>query len=438
MPVLPEIVMCPALVFTPAELSRIAEGPFMRRILKEGRILFALYDADDSQEPARKMTMTEDDDLLCALLRGEPRSSRLPSEVADRLAALGRRQGVSLLLYDRLKTTPDWGGWSAETRQRWEREVAVAATRDLLRTRELRGVLEALAAAGVRPLLIKGAALAHQIYPAPALRARQDADLLIREPDRETATRVLAARGYREPELDRSVSAQPLTGTHQSSHLLRDPHGLVHAIDLHWRISDTPLFAGLLSFEELAAAAEPIPALGPTALGLGPVHALLLACLHRIHHAHEPDRGDTTPNYGGDRLIWLWDIHLLAERLTDAEWSWFQTLSAEKRLGAVCRDGLRAARERFATDLPPAARADLTAPENPDDIPLTWLAGSHGQRLLTDLRTLPDWRLRAARLREILFPPADYMLGRYGTGRRWLLPLLYLHRALAGWRKYRR
>jgi hypothetical protein len=389
-----------------------------------------MSDATRQPDPALSM--------LCALLRGASNAWPAEPELAERLLAVSRRHGVAMLLYQRLKSGPAWSQVPSSIRQPLERQAANLTTRDLLRGRELAAVLLAMADAGVETLLIKGAALAHQIYPAAVLRARQDSDLLVREAEREMAARVLAERGYREPELDRSINAQPQTGHHQSSYLRRDPHGLVHAIDLHWRISDTPLFAELFSFDELAGAAEPIPALGPKAQGLGPVHALLLACLHRIHHAQEPDLGDASPFYGSDRLIWLWDIHLLAQGLTADQWAGFQTLSSEKRLVAICRDGLRAARYHFATQLPDAMRAAVSESEDADDIPLAQLAGSHAKRLLTDLRTLPDWQLRAARLREILFPPADYMLRRYGTERRWRLPFLYLHRALAGLLKYRR
>ena len=44
--------------------------------------------------------------------------------------------------------------------------------------------------------------------------------------------------------------------------------------------------------------------------GLSPVHALLVACIHRVAH-----------HRGTERLIWLLDIHLLASRLEEREWT---------------------------------------------------------------------------------------------------------------------
>jgi len=148
-------------------------------------------------DPPEDIVMTPEEDLLCAVLRGEP--GRWPGETPARLLAASRRHGVLALLYHQLKLTPAWTEWPLEIRQELARTAADQATRDLLRTRELSRVLAALAATGVEPLLMKGAALAYQLYPSPALRARQDADLLIREADLAATDRALAAGGYRQP-----------------------------------------------------------------------------------------------------------------------------------------------------------------------------------------------------------------------------------------------
>lgn len=386
----------------------------------------------------RSVVNTEEETLLCSVLRGEPGSWPAEAGFQERFLAAGRRHGVQALLAHQLQQTPAGDDWPIALRQELSRIAANATARDLMRSRELARVLAALAEAGVEPLLIKGAALAYQIYPAPALRSRQDADLLVRESDLSATLGVLAACGYREAQKDRSVSGEPVSAHTQTNYIGRDRFGLVHSFDVHWRVSDTPLFTDLLGFDELSAQAVPLPPLGPRARGLGRVHALLLACLHRIHHAQEPDRGAGVPYYGSERLIWLYDIHRLSQALTAPQWAEFIDLAAQKRLGAVCRDGLIAARQALGTRLPEPALGFLSAPGTAEEIPLAWLAGSHGRRVLTDLRSLPGWRPRLALLRETLFPPAAYMLNRYRTRYRWLLPVLYLHRALSGVWKYSR
>ena len=64
--------------------------------------------------------------------------------------------------------------------------------------------------------------------------------------------------------------------------------------------------------------------------------ALFLACLHRT--AHHQDAVD---------LVWLWDIHLLASRLTDDERTFLVDLAIARAMRGVCARGLAAAAARF-------------------------------------------------------------------------------------------
>ena len=57
-------------------------------------------------------------------------------------------------------------------------------------------LLEAFAAFGIPIILLKGAALAHRIYPKPALRPMVDIDVLINPADIERAVRSQAVSGY--------------------------------------------------------------------------------------------------------------------------------------------------------------------------------------------------------------------------------------------------
>jgi hypothetical protein len=50
----------------------------------------------------------------------------------------------------------------------------------------------------------------------------------------------------------------------------------------------------------------------------------------------------------------------------------------------------------------------------------------------TDLRALPTTRARLVLVRENLLPPPAFMYTRYGTRRRWLLPVLYARRLAGG------
>jgi hypothetical protein len=135
-----------------------------------------------------------------------------------------------------------------------------------------------------------------------------------------------------------------------------------HTLDLHWKISNSELLSRLFSYDELREAAVPLPALSPHAFGAGLVHALLIACMHRAGHKQAPYFVDGVAHYSGDRLIWLYDIHLLAQAMSPAQWDEFLRLAGQKGLRAVCLEGIEQTRSRFATPVPQEVLDELARP----------------------------------------------------------------------------
>jgi hypothetical protein len=212
---------------------------------------------------------------LAALMRGaEP--GPMPDEAM--LLDTAGAEGVLALCHDRLRRSPAWEQYPATLRAALTRDAYQEVVVELVRVEELREVLEALARQGLSVLLLKGAALAYTLYPEPYLRSRSDTDLLLpsRE-DAERAWRVLQNSGYQRSHIELGDLIHYELGCYKISH-----GGLIHTLDLHWQLSNTALFTERFTFTELAAAAIPIPTLGLHAYGLDPVHALLLACMHRI------------------------------------------------------------------------------------------------------------------------------------------------------------
>ena len=279
---------------------------------------------------------------LAMLLRGAELGA-IPD--ASALLKVARAEGVLALCQYHLRRSPAWAqasaGLQAELTRCAHQEVAV----ELARTVELRAVLAALAQASLPVLLLKGTALAHTLYPQPHLRSRCDTDLLV--PSREDAERawqVFQTLGYVRPATVVGDWANSELGCYKTS------RGLTHALDVHWRWSNRTLFSTRVAFAELAAAAVPIPALGPHARGLGPVHALLLACIHRMANMLAGKE---------NRLIWLYDIHRLTQDLTDQQWQQIVILAEERALCGPCFDGLDSARLWFRTTLPDGILSQL-------------------------------------------------------------------------------
>jgi hypothetical protein len=359
------------------------------------------------------------DRVFAALLRDDVDPAAVPLGPEEFLDAC-RDRNLAALVHARIGGADRPSAWRAL-------EAALApvvrddAARELLRQRELVAVLAALADEGVWPILLKGAALAYSIYESPSLRPRLDTDLIIPRDRVERTRRVMGALGYHAPlQCDGELlfCQFPLERT--------DEYGLTHAFDVHWRISTQSMFAGILPFDALSARARPVPALGPHARVPCAADALLLACIHpAMHHRNAL------------RLLWLFDIHLLASRLTAGDWQAFVDCAIAGRVSAVCEFQLRAAREVLNSPVPGnvIGRLRYDARDEPSAEYLepdrTWI-----HEHLASLRGLTRWRDRVRLLREVAFPAPAYVLARSEHQMAWLtaplLPYLYARRLVVG------
>ena len=285
-------------------------------------------------------------------------SADLKALAADESWRTAERLGIMELVADRLANNPALNeGLSARIKAIASRQIAL----DNVHTAELRRCLAALAAAGVECVLMKGAQLAYTHYRRSDLRPRFDADIMIPVARREAAQNALASEGYL-PDIQSSADLM----LHQKSYVKPLDNRTAHVVDLHWRVTNPEIFRGILTFEEIAASAVPVAALGSSARGLSAIHALLLACVARVAHPHSVER-----------LIWLYDIHLIASRLDPREWSLFASLAADRGVAAICANGLGKARGFFRTPVPvnlrgsarPAAKARIEATAIADDKP---------------------------------------------------------------------
>ena len=343
---------------------------------------------------------------LCAILRGNS-NDVASGEERERLFAAAQANRVDRLVAWRTGQISD--------------ELRAAAILDEVDVRELNRVLGGLEARGLVPLVIKGAALAHTHYEQSWLRPRVDSDLLIASSHRARVIDVLQGLGYTRPTF---ISGELVM--YQMPFARVTATGDMH-LDVHWRLANPQIFADMPAYEELAERASTISIRGQSVRAPCPVDALLLACVHRAaHHNLSED------------LLWLYDVHLLAQRFTTREWSDFVAFSSKYRVRAICVSGLTSARDCFDTSLPGEVLSHLTdhIQKEPSAVylkkDLTRL-----DRLVADLRVLtPRARLRL--LTEHLLPPARYIREKYGVRTRPLLPLFYLRRLAAGLPRFSR
>ena len=361
-------------------------------------------------------------DVFAALLKGEavPWSAfrMAPKEF---LRACSEQKLTGLIGEHARTLLPEQCDWPREVCEALDSAARAQTASELLREQELVSVLDALANEGIRPILMKGTALAYSLYNSPIARPRLDTDLLIPRSDVTPARRVMTASGYAAPaycEGDLIFCQFPVQKT--------DEFGLCHIFDFHWKISTQSVFADVLVFDEIAAAAMDLPALGVHARTTGLIHALLLACIHpAMHHRNE------------ESLIWTYDVHLLASRLSETDFETFAGLAVAKQVSAICAHQLDAAHRWFGTRIPDAvvmtlgvdrAREPSAAYLRPDR---RW-----GDELRSSFWGLPCWSDRLRLVREVVFPGPAYMLKAYHLAPSALgavlLPVLYLHRLASG------
>jgi hypothetical protein len=349
--------------------------------------------------------------LIASIVRDGRTDAPLHGVDFAMLTSLAAEHGVLPLVADAL-------GSRSDVPERWRTSLAqhalATAALDAMREGELRRLLAAWRAAGLQALLMKGAALAYTHYARPDLRVRLDTDVLIAVSERDRATAILADLGYEQlPQVEGDLVM------YQSAFRRSSQGAAIHTVDLHWRLANPQAFGDVLRFDEAWAASRPVAGLGPDARALGDVHALVVACVHRVaHHGDSPE------------LIWLYDIHLLASTLETKEWTEFWRFARQKGIGAVCAHSLRMASARFDTTLgDDAAGSDARG----EAATARYLRRRrHAADVLADLRSLPGWGARLRLLRQHVLPSSRYMRDIYAPGSVMPLPVLYVVRAARG------
>jgi len=213
-----------------------------------------------------------------AILTGDS----LPAHVDwGELLETGRRHGVSPLLF--WWSQQPWNAEAFRTLQDagegkiWDalyKDYHLALARDMLVTQQCREVLSALSQAGLRPMLVKGAAIARH-YPRPELRPYGDIDVLLPQDQVARARDVLAELGYR--------AGQPSDAwlEEQHFHLPAMRMNTGYTVELHWRLSK-PGEARCLPVGEVWTRARQIVLCDVSAWAMDPVDEVLHVCRHGV------------------------------------------------------------------------------------------------------------------------------------------------------------
>jgi len=284
-------------------------------------------------------------------------------------------------------------------------------------------LLEALATAGIDPIVTKGTALAYSVYHDPALRRRGDTDILIRNASRTPVRKALRACGFWE-----TSDKRALQESWQSSTEI----GFAPAVDVHWRINASAAVSRMLEtglrFDETTT----LERLSPHARGVGPVDNLILTAVNRSSHGKFGYYVGNERLFENDRLIWAVDAHLLAGGFTPDNWQALAERAAHTGTAAMVSASLTFAQTALGTKVPAAITASLANAPQDHGLAVYHGASSHLWRLRRDVaagRTLGE---KTRVLRYVAFPSDEFLRTRFPDATGWPRPALYLRRWVEG------
>ena len=283
--------------------------------------------------------------LLLACLRRESStpaacSTPQPAEAIDweRFVAWGERHGVGPLVHRAMRQAGE-SSVPPAVQRRLQEAASFNARVVLLQIAEARGLIDALARAGIRSLAIKGPVLAAAAFGDPTARTSRDVDLLI-DPERVSeADRLMANAGYRR--VDPSFELTPRQ--FERYRRVRCQYGYRSRqndlrVELHWRLTSNPR---LLTFDDASLWSRPDPVrVGGIEFATLPRNELFLyLCVHGSTHVWF-------------RLKWLADIAALLRRMDGHELEKIAALAAERRVERPFRQALILARGLLAAPVP--------------------------------------------------------------------------------------
>lgn len=193
-----------------------------------------------------------------------------------------------------------------------------------------RGVLLKLEEHGIRAMVLKGRAFAYTIYETPNHRISSDLDLWIHLEDIEKVTGILESLGYEHIPKTCGIYI-PSECSYQLPGNLRSV-----LIDLHWGVTSAHCVARAFDFDDEWIQGTPLKPLGFAGRGMCIGSALLLALCH--YALHIP---------GTRRHVWLYDIHLMLQRITPGQAQQFVNRVIETQHSQVCVDVLNLLRTYF-------------------------------------------------------------------------------------------
>lgn len=279
---------------------------------------------------------------------------------------------------------------------------AMMVANEVLKRRALTELFEAFSQAGLqRIVLFKGAALAYSVYASPWLRPRSDSDCIIDKAELSRFGSVFAELGYQK------LFAIEGKHIHYQSTFSKPLAGQTAInIDLHWHINNRKILAKAFNVDQLRQDGQALSGLSDAITAPCAVDSLLIASLHRLgHHIRE------------ERLIWLYDIHLLAGVLTEQDWQQLCQKAEDKQLSAITLDALSNCVNLLKTEVPEKVIRALQQAAQQTELSQLFLDRDlpEWKYFWLDLQALPGLWPKTQAIWQNLIPSPTYIRNRMGT-----------------------
>ncbi|HEX5415103.1 MAG TPA: nucleotidyltransferase family protein [Chloroflexota bacterium] len=200
--------------------------------------------------------------------------------------------------------------------------------------------VEVLGGLGIQPIVLKGMALAHTVYPEPAHRTMSDIDLLLPAGDLARAGDALRETGFWTEGANASTEhhSRPLFWYRGQA-----------SVELHRQLFPSPEPLPV-TYERLRSRSRLVTVGGVNVHVLGPTDTLLHTCLHLAYHHR----------YRWFLLRGLMDILAITARYADAfDWDDFLTSALTPLTAGATYWPLKMAHEWLGADIPERAQLAL-------------------------------------------------------------------------------
>ena len=338
----------------------------------------------------------------------------------EELSEYALQESITPILYELLSNNDEM---AAEKLFAFRNYYLDSAANNALLFQELKILLIKLRQVQIEVILLKGAALATQIYPNVAMRPMVDLDILVKPNDAPVLIKTLQSFGYR---ILRQEEKPGFTLNFENEISLYKQDSIPKIVEVHWSLFNSIYYQYKISNNWLWKSAVPVEIDSVPALMLDPIAQTLHLCGHlTIHHTG---------------IGWLW-THDLAEVIMfyrdKMDWELLINLAQRYDLVLSLQSNLLAVKDIYGKIIPDEIIKKLNSisPSNSEYKYIQNLKSTQktsGRTFLEDLNYLPDWRKKISFTFSSLFPTLAYMKVRYSFSNPLILPFFYVYRWYLG------